>query len=226
MNNLPENDIALGNIDGFFPVDKAHKDILLRVEDLVNLAVENQDLTPIERAVVGLLSVSRISGIALAKILYLTKFQWDNFNRRGTWEDWAIDTFVIERITVKRYFLVWEMLVSGDIPREYCKKLEIMPIKSLIPISSMWKQKFEPTTQQWQRLANATNHSTVTKIIREIKKVEPKENSLQIEWDAEGKSVTGWKNGKPHVIRLMYDESDEVIIAMLSRLFADRVMEK
>lgn len=226
MNSLPENDLVLGGIDNFMPVAKVHKDFLSRIDEVVERAVEAQDLTIIETAMAGLVSISQISGIGLAKFLYVTKFQWDNFNRRDSWLDWAMDNRGIVKATVDRYYRVWAMLVSGDIPREYAKKFETMPIGCLIPIGTMWGQKYVPTSSQWSKLANAPDPSTVNKVIREIKGVEPKENSLQIEWDAEAKSVTGWKNGKPHVVYLQYDENDEVITAMLSRLFADKAMER
>lgn len=226
MNNLPENDLVLGGIDQFLPVAKVHKDILSRVDEVIEHAVETKDIRIIETAIEGLLSISQISGIALAKTLYVVKFQWDKFNQREDYLDWAVDKFGKKEVTVKRYYRVWEMLVSGDVPREYAKKLETMPIRCLIPIATLWSQKFEISPQQWNKLANAPDPSTVNKIIREIKGVEPKENSLQIEWDVEAKSVTGWKNGKPHVIYLQYDEDDEVVTAMLSRLLSDRTMEK
>ena len=226
MNSLPENDIVLGGVDQFLPVAKAHKDILSRVDEVVERAVDEQDIGIIETAIEGLLSISQISGIALAKTLYVVKFQWDKFNQRETYLDWAVDKFGKKEVTVKRYFRVWEMLVSGDVPREYAKKLETMPIRCLIPIATLWSQKYEITSQQWNKLANAPDPSTVNKIIREIKGVEPKEGSLQMEWDSEAKSVTGWKNGKPHVIYLTYDEDDEVITAMLSRLFSGSTLEK
>lgn len=226
MNSLPENDIVLGGLDAFMPVAKIHKDLLSRIDEVVERAVANQDLGIIDTAIDGLLSISQMSGIGLAKFLYVTKFQWDNFNRRDTWLDWAIERTGKVKVTVTRYFRVWEMLVSGDVPREYAKKLETMPIRCLIPIATLWSQKFEITSQQWNKLANAPDPSTVNKIIREIKGVEPKENSLQIEWDVEAKSVTGWKNGKPHVIYLQYDENDEVVTAMLSRLLSDKTLEK
>jgi len=226
MNSLPENDLVLGGVDSFLPVIKAHKNLLSRVDEVIERAVEEQDLSIIETAIEGLLSVAQISGIALAKTLYVMKFQWDNFNQRQSYMDWAVDKFGKKEVTVKRYYRVWEMLVSGDIPREYAKKFETMPIRCLVPIGTMWEQKYPVTSQQWNKLANAPDPSSVNKIIREIKKVEPKENSLQIEWDAEAKSITGWKGGKPHVVYLQYDETDEVVTAMLSRLFADKAMEK
>lgn len=226
MNSLPENDLALGGLDQFLPVAKAHKNLLSRIDEVIERAVEEQDLGIIDTAIEGLLSISQLSGLGLAKFLYVTKFQWDNFNQRQTWLEWAMERTGKLKPTVERYYRVWEMLVSGDIPREYTKKLETMPIRCLIPIGTLWGQKYQVTSAQWNKLANAPDPSTVNKIIREIKGVEPKENSLQMEWDVAAKKLTGWKSGKPHSVYLQYDEGDEVITAMLSRLFADKVLEK
>ena len=227
MNSLPENDMVLGGIDTILPVARIHKDFLSRIDEVIERAVETQDLKIIEKAMEGLTSVSQISGLGLAKFLYVTKFQWDKFNQRGTWLDWAMDNRGVVKATVDRYYRVWEMLVSGDIPREYVKKFENFPIGCLIPIGTLWgSEKYEITTQQWLKLSNAPDPTTIRKIIREIKKVEEKKNTLTSEWDAEAKKLTFWKNGKPGVVYLQYDESDDTVSAGLARLFSGRTMEK
>jgi len=218
MNNEPENDIVLGGIDAFTPVGKPQMAILSRVDEVMEKAVEEKNPDIAFDAMKGILGVSQISGIAFAKFIYVMSFQWKEFGRRGTFEENAEDEFGRKKITIKRNYNVWEMLVSGDIPKEYVDKFLTMPIRCLIPIATMWKQKWEVETHQWMKLANAPDPSTINKIIREIKNVEPKEGSLQIEYDAESKCITGWKNGEPHPVYLQYDEKDPVVTAMLERL--------
>jgi hypothetical protein len=227
MKNEPENDIVLGGIDQFLPIGKPQQAILNRVDEVMEEAVEKKNPDIAFDAMKGLLGVSQVSGLAFAKFIYVMSFQWKAFGRRGTFEENAEEEFGRKKVTIKRNYQVWEMLVSGDIPKEYAEKLKTMPIRCLIPIATMWKQGWEVETDQWMKLANAPDPSTVNKIIREIKKVEPKEGSLQLEWDVDTKTVTGWKNGEPHPIYLQYDENDPVIPTMLARLFGDgKALEK
>jgi len=227
MNNEPENDIVLGGLDAFLPLGKPQRDILSRVDDVMEEAVEQKNPDIAFSAMKGILGVSQISGIAFAKFIYVMSFQWKAFGRRGTFEENAEDEFGRKKVTIKRNYQVWEMLVSGDIPKEYSEKLKTMPIRCLIPIATMWKQGWEVETNQWMKLANAPDPSTVNKLIREIKGVEPKEGSLQIEWDSINHTITGWKNNEPHSIYLQYDENDLVVVSMLERLLGGgKALEK
>ena len=66
----------------------------------------------------------------------------------------------------------------------------------------------------------------MNKLIREIKGKEEKAGTLKMEWDRDGKVITGWENGKPYTIHLSYQQSP-VVDKMLARLFGDgRVLEK
>jgi hypothetical protein len=225
--NSVENDLVLGNLDVFLPVGKAQMEILSKVDEVVERSVAQNNPDIAFDAMNGLLGVSQVSGLAFAKFVYVMSFQWDGFNRRGTFFENAEEQFGRKEITLKRNYNVWEMLVSGDIPKEYCDKFKTMPIRCLIPIATMWKQKWEVEPHQWMMLANAPDPSTINKIIRGIKKKEPKKGSMTIEWDAEAKCITMWKNDIPHPVYLQFDENDEIIKAGLARLFGDgRAMEK
>lgn len=227
MDNSTVNDIVIGGIDQFLPQEKLQRDIFERVDVIVGEAVESGNPSSAFGAMKSLLGISQISGIAFAKFVYVMKFQWGKFNQRDSFEASIEDNLGRGKKAVNDNYRVWEMLVSSDIPREYCDKLKTMPVRCLIPIANMWKQDWEISNAQWSRLANAPDPSTIGKIIREIKGKEPKKGSLQIEWMAEEKELTIWKDGRPHVVYLQFDEKDEVILAGLSRLMGDgRVMEK
>ena len=227
MTNDPSNDIILGGIDQFLPTKSAQKEILNKVDDVMEKAVRENDPEIAGEYMRALLGVSQISGLSFAKFLYTMKFQWSNFNRRDSFHDWAIDGFGKVKKTVNDNIRVWEFLVSGDVPKEYCDKFKNMPIRCLIPIANLWAQKYEVESHQWAKLSNAPDPSTVNKIIREIKGVEPKKDSLQMEYHSEEKELVMWKNGKPHYVYLQFDENDEVVLAGLERLFGDgRTLEK
>jgi len=227
MNPQVENDMVLGGVDAFLPVASAQKAILSKVDEVMDRAVEEGNPSIAFNAMKGLLGVSQISGLAFAKFIYVMSFQWGNFKRRGTFWENAEEEFGRKEITLKRNYNVWDMLVDDKIPKDYREKLQNLPIRCLIPVATMWKQGWEVESNQWMKLANAPDPSTVNKIIREIKKKEPKKGALTIEWDAGEKTLTMWKNDVPHPVYLQYDETDEIILAGLARLFGDgRVLEK
>ena len=223
----PVGDIILGGLDAVLPLDKAQKSLIDRVDEIISDSVSKGNPDIAGNALNYLMGMSRISGLSLAKMIYTFKFQWENFDRRETFEQYLNDYSGIQKVTIKRYYKVWEMLVSGDVPRESTEKLKLLPIRCLVPIANMWSQGWPIDDSQWQRLSNAPDPSTVNKIIREIKDDKPKKGSLQIEWESEEKKLTMWKDGVPHNVYLQFDEDDPIVISGLERLFGDgRVLEK
>ena len=224
MDDSGVNDIVISGIDSFLPIDRSQKDILQRVEDITTEAIESGDPESAFKAMSSLLGVSQIAGIGFAKFVYTLKYNWAKFKTRDSFEDRAQEIFGRGKKSVDDNFRVWEMLVSTDVPKEYRDKFMTMPIRVLIPIANMWKQGWEVESHQWLRLSNAPDPSTIGKIIREIKKTEPKKGSLQMEWVESQKQILVWVDSKPHSIYLTYDESDPQIQKALERLLNGKVM--
>lgn len=224
MDDSGVNDIVISGIDSFLPIDRSQKAILQRVEDITTEAIESGDPDSAFKAMSSLLGVSQIAGIGFAKFVYTLKYNWAKFKTRDSFEDRAQEIFGRGKKSVDDNFRVWEMLVSTDVPKEYRDKFMTMPIRVLIPIANMWKQGWEVESHQWLRLSNAPDPSTIGKIIREIKKTEPKKGSLQMEWVESQKQILVWVDSKPHSIYLTYDESDPAIQKALERLLNGKVM--
>lgn len=221
------NDIVIQGIDQFLPVQKAQREILKRVDDITKEAIEGGNPEIAFRAMEALLGISQISGLGFSKFAYTMKHSWKNFNQRDTFESRMEDRLGRGKKTVNDNIRVWEMLLSDEIPKEYREKFKTMPIRCLIPIANLWAQDWEVESNQWAELSNAPDPTTISKLIRKIKGVEPKSNALNIEWDKDNKSITGWKKGQPHTIYLQYDESDEVVMAVLERLLGGgKALEK
>lgn len=221
------NDIVLSGLDQTLPMEKAQKKLLERVDEYIqeSIAKGNPDIAG--NAIKGLMEVSRISGLSLAKLIYTFKYQWDKFDRSESLDEYLADKVGVTKITVKRYHLVWEMLVSGDIPGQYVEQLKLHPIQSLIKIAKAVEQGFVIEPHMWMMLAQAPDPATVGKIIREsIKKKQPKKGMLTFEWSPEEKKLVGWKDGKPHEIHFMFDEKDEICMQIINRLLDGKALEK
>ena len=206
-------------------MQKAQKEILQRVDDITAEAIENGNPDNAFKAMKSLLGVSQVAGIGFSKFVYTLKYNWKNFKCRDTFDDRAQDILGRGKKSIDDNFKVWEMLVSPDVPKEYRDKFMNFPIRCLIPIANLWKQGWDVEPHQWLRLSNAPDPSSIGKIIREIKGVEPKEGSLQMEWRAGDKELLVWENGKPNSIYLTYDENNPAIQKALARLFNGKVME-
>lgn len=226
-NNSPVDTIALGGIDSFLPTRQADKNFLTAVNDKVREAIANKDVRELENIGKSILGISQVTGIAFSEFVYTVEACWSELKQRDTFFAWAEDIFGKNKVTIERHYRIWAMFVSGDVPKEYVDLFKTMPIRVLIPIANLWHQEYEITDMQWKKLSNAPDPTTVNKLIREIKGKEEKRGALNIEWNKESGTLTGWKDGKPHTIRLMYDKSDTVVDSILSRLFGDgRVLEK
>lgn len=226
MSTDPISNIVVSGLDQTLPVRQAEKEIYAKVDVIIQEAVEEGNPRKGFQAMEGLLSVGRVAGLALAKFIYIFKFQWSKFNSPHSFEQEAEEYLGLQAITIKRYYRVWKMLVEGEIPKEYLEKLKLLPMRSLIPISNLQEQGYEAEDKDWLRLSNAPDLASINKIIREIKGTEPRKGSIQGEWDAEQRQLTVWKDGKPHFVGFQYDERDEVVVAFLTRLFDGKVMEK
>ena len=229
MNSDAVNDLVFSGLDQTLPMQKAQTDLLERVDAIIGQAVEDKNPDVAAGAMASLAGISRMSGLASAKFIYTFKFAWKNFpqSKVQSFEDYANDKLGYHKSTVKRYYNVWDMLVSHDIPKEYLDKLKLQPIRCLISIATMWTQGVQVDSNQWMKLANAPDPSTVNKIIREIKKVEPKTGSIQIEMSEDG-TLYAWQNDKRYFIgSLNVDDAQEVVQKAIARLVGDgRVTEK
>lgn len=226
-NNSSLDAIVMGGIDAFLPHGQTEKHILKDVHAKVEEAIAHKDVHGLGQIGNALLGVGQVSGIAFAEYIYMVEACWNQLNQRGDFYSWAEDTHGKNKVTLERQYRVWEMFVSGDVPKEYVDKFKTMPIRVLIPIANMWHQAWEVSDVQWRRLSDAPDPSTVNKLIKEITGKKEKAGSLQMEWVKDQKAIVGWVDNKPHTIYLTYEDTDIIVEKMLARLFGDgRVLEK
>ena len=122
----------------------------------------------------------RMSGLALAKLLYLLKRDWAEYNMGDTFEDTIYDVLGISKLTVNRYIGVWSLFAENLTPADLSMKLQNKPMKSLIPMAKTVEQGFEVEEEEWQELANAPDDATIRGILREIKGQAPRKGGLTI----------------------------------------------
>jgi hypothetical protein len=182
------------------------QDTLDAVDTILEKLNETDDLAPMDATLQSLLGVQKISGVALAKLLWGTKKWWTDRDMDrvtgDTFEDRMESMHRMKRIVVDRYISLWDKYEAGAIP----EAIRARNMKDQIAISNAVEQGYEITKKIWRKLEDATNNSEVLKIIREdVKGQPPRKSSLQIfeerdgslvAWDAEGRHVLGWLNSK------------------------------
>lgn len=227
MNDLnPISDIVIGGLDAVMPMEKNQKALLQKVDDIIQDAVEKNDPDIAGDALNYMLGVSRISGLTLAKTLYVLKFQWSKFKRRDSFEEYVEDYCGVKKTTRNRYVRVWELFVSGDVPKSALEKIKLHPIKSIVPISNLWYQKYDITDENWSKLANAPDVATINEICRTIKGKPSKSGSLQIFIESDG-TLYAWQDNKRYFVgHLNVEDENEVVQKAIDRIKSDKILEK
>jgi hypothetical protein len=99
--------MELNGLDQSLPVDDTA--ILQRVEEVVSESIEMKDVYHALDFGKGLIQVSQLSGMALAKLFYLIRKNWDVFEIGDNFHDVAYSYVGRDKNTVNRYIRVWEM---------------------------------------------------------------------------------------------------------------------
>lgn len=179
-------------------------DTLKAVDAILERLNETDDPAPLDATLQSLLGVQKISGVALAKLLWGAKKWWTEREMDkvtgDTFEDRMDAMHRMKRIVVERYIALWDKYEVGAIP----ESIRARNMKDQIAISNAVGQGYEIPKKVWKKLEEATNNSEVLRIIREdVKGQPPRKASLQIfeerdgslvAWDADGRHVLGWLN--------------------------------
>jgi hypothetical protein len=165
----------------------------------------------------GLVGISKKSGLALAKGLYLLRENWELFELDDPFYEFVYPEVGLHPTTVDRYIEVWEMLSVA--PEDVRGRLKDQNIKSLIPIAKTVKQGYQIDEDGWNKLADAPDFTSVAKICREdIKGQEPRKSALQIYVDHIG-TLWAWKAGERfYVGSLEIDDDTEPVQQAINRI--------
>jgi len=128
----------------------------------------------------------RMSGLALAKLLYMLEKFWQEFEVTDEFIDVAYAELGISQTTIDRYISVWRLYEEELIPEGVRDIIEVMPLKSQIPIATAIKQGYELTEDDWGRLAQSADETEVRQTLRDIKGQIPRKGGLTIKISRQG----------------------------------------
>jgi len=189
------------------------QDAMDEIDKVLNELYVNNNLNDVDVVIDTLLGLQRISGKALAKLLYGSKRWWA---KDKNFDDHMESRHGLKKVTIDRYITVWESIVTNTIPAP----LQERPMRDLIPIAKAISQGYELTKPIINRLIKATSSSEIGAILRTVKNKAPRKSSLQITWARDG-SLYAWKDDKRHHIGWLDKdayETDEVAKKAINRI--------
>jgi hypothetical protein len=189
------------------------------VAQVIEKAIQEKNVYLIFNKVTEFIRGFRSTGIGLAKILYLTKENWDKFGASDNYADMIFEGTGLSRTTIDRYISVWEKYATNVIPPEYQDRFKLMPMKNQVPVAHALEQGYEITKEQWQNIVNAPDNSSLLAEMRSIKGVEPRKGSMVIILKRKGDLVASY-NGVTSFLGWLSinEENDPVVEKCIGRI--------
>lgn len=200
-------------------IDTQDLTILDKVGEIIDDAVTKKNAYIALNACKSLVQISRTSGLGLAKIIYLIYVNWEDFGIQDKFEDVVYDYVGLHKYTINKYIRVWGMHQEKQIPEQFEEKIIQRNIRDQIPIANALNQGYKINEDEWDKLANASDFSEVSRIVREdIKKKPMSVDALRLQMDGMG-TIWAWKGGKKGMVgTLNIHEQDEMVQQAIQRI--------
>lgn len=170
----------------------------------------------------------RISGMALCKLLYKAREVWKEFSQEDDFEEVVQERIGLTATTIDRYATTWAMHENKLMPPKIATEIIQKPLRVQIPVAKMLEQGYKPDKKQWKELAAAPDLSTTAAVIREIKGVAPRQNSLVLYIDKKG-NITAIQDDEIVDVGFLFinDRDNPIIDHAINRVINDaRMIEK
>jgi hypothetical protein len=217
------------SLDQPIPVNPDNRDRLFElVEGYVKEAKSQNNPYIALNACKDLLEVSKLAGLALAKLFYELKQMWDTFDIAESFETIAHDRLGPHPHTISRYLKVWSMFAENKIPENQKEDMMQRNIKDLIPIANAIEQGYEIKQTQWEELSEAADFSEVSDIVREeIKGKDPRKNALILTIDKVG-TIFAMQEGQQYFVGSLEVSAEETPIQQAIHRIIDNagIMQK
>lgn len=179
------NDLVIYNpLDQGIPV-KAQA-LEMKIHQILKQGRIREDGKIVLTAAQALVGAQKLSGKGLAQLYYGMKQDWEHYHIEDNLYDTIFEMVGHVKETVDRYINIWAMFEEKLIPDKFEKRIKDRPIRDQVIISALPAQGYEVTEKQWKKIVHAPDNSTLQKVVREIKKKEPRKSALILTLDREG----------------------------------------
>ena len=196
-----------------------------KVDEIINKSLEEHDVFIALNACKELTTVSKLSGLGLAKFLYLIKKNWHKYNVEENFDDVVYAYIGVHEHTVDRYVKVYE-LITEYAPPEVAPTLKQYNMNMLIPIANAVAEGFDVSEKQWEKILEAPDANAISTIVREeIKEIPPRKSLLLIVFHKSDGTIWAWQNNTRHYAgKLEVDAEDDYVKRAIRRITRDSKM--
>ena len=210
--------MIIDGLDQSLPTESGTDWLFEQIDKIINTSVEQKNAEIAFSACRQMIDISKLSGMGLAKALYMIRSNWDRYDLDDDFEDLAFDRLGLRSETISRYSRVWAMHVEGQIPEQFAESIQQRNIKDQIPIASAISQGYEFSERDWEEFAHAPDYATVSRKLREIKGTAPRKNSLQITLKRDGTLVAMHNDNQVFVGYLNVKEKSDTTLRAVERI--------
>jgi hypothetical protein len=186
-----------------------------RVEEILERAFKEHDAEYALNACSNLIWIAKISGKALAKMLYTLKHHWDMFDVEDTFEDYAYPKLGLDRHTIVRYIKIEEML--HELPEE-AQNFAQRPIQQLIPVANALAQGYEFTSEDYNKFAEMPTYKDIQSAVNEITGKEPRKSGVTIFLDRDGSLWASNKEERKFIGSLETTDDSTLVQKAITRI--------
>lgn len=178
-------------------LDDANKQMLIRVDEIVDAAIQRGDHRVIMESLSGLRAVGQVSGLAKAKMLYETQRRWKHFpvDAEYTFEDACMMEAGISSETIRKYVPIWKFVILNPALTEPQRDvLMTKPIGALDLLVAAAREG-QITDEDWQEILHAPDKHTIREIVRRIRgEVGPSETAVVLMYHRDGRVTASRSN--------------------------------
>lgn len=167
-------------------ISTKHDLILDQVQASIDESVRIGDPSIALGTVRDLVAIIKISGIGLAKVLYLLKKSWHRFEISGDFIEIIHEVTGLHSHTIERYVKVWAMYEENSVPENIAEQFQQRNIMEQIPVAFAIAQGHTLDQEDWQEILDAPDLYTIGRVLRDIKGQPPRKSSLQLVMDNMG----------------------------------------
>lgn len=216
MNNGDEI-IIINSLDQDLTI-RDENQILDRVTALLMQSIEEKNINKALNICKQLYGIAKLSGLALAKTLYLIKANWEKFEVNDNFDDVITAVTGLHKHTVQTYTAVWDVYENGKIPQKFEEDIMGKNIKLIVPIALTLNQGYDIDETDWEELATANDFSTINAKLREIKGKEPRSHALVLLMDRDGGIKAIKNNEQKYIGWLNTSDENEIVQQAIERL--------
>jgi len=194
--------------------------VLNKIDEVIVESVEKHSALVALNVGKQLRDISRISGLALDKLIYGMHNNWESYNDvNDNFVDVVTSYIDIHTDNVMRYANVWAMFDGNVVPDELREEIQGKNIKDLIPIGLAISQGYDIEQKDWEAIAEAHDLTGVAKVLREdVKNKPPRKGSLQLYMDRTGTIWAFQNEERKFVGSLEVTDEDDVVQKAINRI--------